>query len=291
MRGVVFHAYDLTDRKNAYAELTTARELLRCHADELEERVRQRTATLRETNAELEAFTCSVSHDLRTPLQYLRTYAERWAPIPATPFRRAARSTSNASCIRPRAWTPSSTTCSVTAGWPAPTWCWPPSRSSRPWATRSATTSPPSSGPAPRCKSLPPLPRVFADRVGLFQILTNLLSNALKFVEPGRAPAIRIRAETGPVFTRLWIADNGIGVPPRHHEKIFQLFERLQGADEYPGSGVGLALVRKAAIRMGGQCGVESNPGAGSRFWIDFQPDKGGSRLPANLMGESRVRG
>lgn len=290
VRGVVFHAYDITERRNAYAELATARELLRCHADELEERVRQRTATLRETNAELEAFTYSVSHDLRTPLQHLRRYAESLASDPASTLssgsqehlERITRSAARMDSI-----------ISDLLGY---------SRLARadmvlaPVSLEQAVADALSHHQADlqrtggRVEVSSPLPRAMADRVGLFQILTNLLSNALKFVEPGRPPVIRIRTETGPTFTRLWIADNGIGIDPRHHAKIFQLFERLHGASEYPGTGVGLALVRKAAMRMGGQCGVESTPGSGSRFWIDFPAEKSTSRVPAVTIGESRMR-
>jgi len=278
IRGVVFHAYDITERRKAYAELATARELLRCHADELEERVRQRTASLRETNAELEAFTCSVSHDLRTPLQHVRRYAEALASDPASVLspgsqehlERMTQSTARMDSI-----------IIDLLGY---------SRLARadmvlgPVSLEKAVADALQHHHADLQRTgahvqiEPPLPRVMADRVGLFQILTNLISNALKFVEPGRAPMIRIRAENGPAFTRLWIVDNGIGIPPRHHAKVFQLFERLHGVADYPGTGVGLALVRKAAMRMGGQCGVESTPGAGSRFWIDFVPDANPSR-------------
>jgi len=69
---------------------------------------------------------------------------------------------------------------------------------------------------------------------------------------------------------RLWVEDNGIGIEANNHERIFKLFERLHGNASYSGSGVGLSLVRKAVTRMGGACGVESAPGQGSRFWIDF---------------------
>lgn len=270
VRGVVFHAYDITDRKKAYAELTTARELLRCHADELEERVRQRTASLRETNAELEAFTYSVSHDLRTPLQFVRSFAEaigddvnnKLSNDSEEYLERIVRAAARMESIIHDLLGYSRLARADMALAPL----------DLDDAVNEAISHHQNS--IQRCGAQvqvdAPLPRVMADRVGLFQILTNLISNSLKFTEPGRAPVIRLGAETGPTFTRLWVADNGIGIPARHHEKIFQLFERLHSNAEYPGTGIGLALVRKAAIRMGGQCGVESTPGNGSRFWIDF---------------------
>jgi signal transduction histidine kinase len=69
---------------------------------------------------------------------------------------------------------------------------------------------------------------------------------------------------------RLWIEDNGIGVAPEHHERIFGVFERLHRATDYPGTGIGLAIVRKAVERMGGRVGVESALGKGSRFWVEL---------------------
>jgi len=89
-------------------------------------------------------------------------------------------------------------------------------------------------------------------------------------VRPGVAPRIRIRTETSAGNVRLWVEDQGIGIAPEHQERIFRAFERLHPHDEYPGTGIGLAIVRRAAERMGGRAGVESQPGEGSRFWIEL---------------------
>jgi len=78
---------------------------------------------------------------------------------------------------------------------------------------------------------------------------------------------------------RLWIEDNGIGIAPEHHERIFRVFERLHRATDYPGTGIGLAIVRKAMERMGGSVGVESALGRGSRFWIELPA---GATFPAS---------
>jgi PAS domain S-box-containing protein len=115
-----------------------------------------------------------------------------------------------------------------------------------------------------------PLPDLLGDRILLVQILTNLISNAIKFVAPGVWPVVRIRAERRNGNVRLWVIDNGIGIAPEHQERIFKIFERLNSAADYPGTGIGLALVRKAADRMGGTVGVESEPGRGSRFWVEL---------------------
>ena len=109
-----------------------------------------------------------------------------------------------------------------------------------------------------------------ADPMLLSQALTNLISNAIKFVPRGRNPVVRIRAEAGAEWTRIWVEDNGIGIDPRHQGKIFKVFERLGGSD-FPGTGIGLAIVRRVVERQGGRSGVASEKGRGSRFWIDLR--------------------
>jgi PAS domain S-box-containing protein len=145
-----------------------------------------------------------------------------------------------------------------------------------------------------------PLPSVIAHPATLLTVMQNLISNALKFMPPGGQPKVNISAEEylagdislpsgdGPVpealvnhragpdnlsprrFIRLSVRDNGIGIPSTEISKLFTAFNRLHGKDDYPGTGLGLAIVHKAAERMGGRVGVESKPGEGSRFWIEL---------------------
>jgi PAS domain S-box-containing protein len=115
-----------------------------------------------------------------------------------------------------------------------------------------------------------PLPEVMGSRSILEQVLTNLISNALKFVKEGERPVVKIWAEEGEGFQRLNVEDKGIGIPEEHQERIFQVFERLHGMEEYPGTGIGLAIVKKGVERLGGRVWVESAAGGGSRFWIDL---------------------
>ncbi|MGZ8899086.1 MAG: sensor histidine kinase, partial [Limisphaerales bacterium] len=116
---------------------------------------------------------------------------------------------------------------------------------------------------------VPPLPTVLGEEPILTQVFANLLSNALKFVKEGEPPVVRVRAETSNGRVKIWVEDNGIGVPRQHNERIFRVFERLDGG-RYAGTGIGLSIVRKGVERMGGTVGVESELGAGSRFWVDL---------------------
>jgi signal transduction histidine kinase len=116
-----------------------------------------------------------------------------------------------------------------------------------------------------------PLPTIIGNVVLLNQVLVNLIDNALKFVPSGRSPHIKIKATAQDKTLRLCIADNGIGIAPEHHEKIFDLFARLHRPTEYSGTGIGLALVKKAMERMMGKVGLDSTPGEGTTFWLEFR--------------------
>ena len=115
---------------------------------------------------------------------------------------------------------------------------------------------------------------VRAHEIVLRTAITNLLSNALKFAKPGVPPEIRIHAEERDKWVRLWVEDNGIGIAPEHQQQIFGVFHRLHRAGEYPGTGIGLAIVQKGVERMNGHVGVESQEDAGSRFWIELEKAK-----------------
>ena len=104
----------------------------------------------------------------------------------------------------------------------------------------------------------------------LSQALTNLISNAAKFVASETGPDILLRVERRGDQVRLWVEDHGIGISPEYLETIFKPFERLHSMDTYPGTGLGLAIVRKGVERMKGRTGAESTLGEGSRFWIEL---------------------
>jgi PAS domain S-box-containing protein len=116
-----------------------------------------------------------------------------------------------------------------------------------------------------------PLGTVWGNATVLDQILMNLITNGLKYVHPEISPRLNIWTERGKDFLRLWVQDNGIGIAPEHHDRIFRVFERLHRNEQYPGTGIGLAIVAKGAQIMGGSAGLESTEGKGSRFWIELR--------------------
>jgi signal transduction histidine kinase len=113
-----------------------------------------------------------------------------------------------------------------------------------------------------------PMHRVLGHEAYLMQCVTNLLSNAVKFVSDGVVPTIRIRSETFDRRVRVWFEDNGIGIDAAYHERIFQIFGQIYPQNKFGGTGIGLAIVRKAVQRMNGEVGVDSGIDQGSRFWL-----------------------
>jgi signal transduction histidine kinase len=110
---------------------------------------------------------------------------------------------------------------------------------------------------------------VLANQTLLQQAIQNLVDNAVKFVAPGVRPKIRLWSEQRDGHVRLWVEDNGIGIAPEDQKRLFQLFSRA-APGHYSGTGIGLAIVDRAVAKMNGRAGVESEPGQGSRFWIEL---------------------
>jgi len=113
------------------------------------------------------------------------------------------------------------------------------------------------------------LPEVRGDKSILKSIMYNLIHNAVKFVEPGKKPVVEIYGEKND-RVKIFVKDNGIGISKNVEEDIFALFTKLHGREEYDGTGVGLAMVKKGVEMLGGKVGFESNENEGSIFWIEL---------------------
>ena len=111
------------------------------------------------------------------------------------------------------------------------------------------------------------LPNIAVDASQLSQLLQNLIGNAIKF-RGDNAPRIQIEAQRRDEDWLFSVRDNGIGIDPRHGERIFQVFQRLHGIGQYQGTGIGLAVCKKIAERHQGQIWVESEEGAGATFYF-----------------------
>ncbi|MCJ7667973.1 MAG: ATP-binding protein, partial [Anaerolineae bacterium] len=109
-----------------------------------------------------------------------------------------------------------------------------------------------------------PLPTVMADGSQLIQLFQNLIGNAIKF-RSDKQPEVNVGAERKEYEWLFSVQDNGIGINPDYHQRIFGIFERLHGT-EYPGTGIGLAICKKIVVRHGGRIWVDSQPGKGSIF-------------------------
>lgn len=121
------------------------------------------------------------------------------------------------------------------------------------------------------------MPTISADVRQLRQLFHNLIGNAIKY-RGDRPPEIHITAERGPREWMFAVIDNGIGVDERHHDRVFAIFQRLHTPDEYPGTGIGLAICKRVVERHAGRIWLESELGKGSRFYFTI-PDRQGERL------------
>jgi signal transduction histidine kinase len=235
----------------------------------LERRVHERTVQLRETVTELEAFSYTISHDLRAPLRAMQGYAEALITDKSDQLddegkhfldriqRAATRLDSLIQDVLAYSRIAKSDV-QLTAicldnflkellyGYPGIT-----------EKLKIALHS--------------PMPPVLGHEGYLSQCVANLLGNAAKFTRPDVTPQVVIRAEQEAEWVRIWFEDNGIGIAPEHHHQIFQIFGRVYAEKQFEGTGIGLAIVRKAAERMGGKVGVLSELGKGSRFWLSLK--------------------
>lgn len=113
--------------------------------------------------------------------------------------------------------------------------------------------------------------RVLAEKEGLSQAMRNLIDNAIKFCQDGtRLPYIDIGAQNQGTTCLLWVRDSGVGFDMHYHDRIFEIFQRLHRSEDYPGTGIGLALVRRVMERIGGRVWADSSPGRGASFYLEI---------------------
>jgi len=240
---------------------------LRSHAQDLEQKVAERTAALEMSVKSLEQFCYTIAHDLRAPLRamsgFTTTLLDDFGKLLPKAGQEYARRIAGAAermdhLIRDLLAYGRINSAEL------------PLRETDPARiVQDFVSSPERKQSSIRIDGS--LPRVRANPTVLEQVLKNLLSNAVKFVAPGQCPEIRVFAqEPNPGRARICVQDNGIGIDPHYHDRIFRVFERLSAAG-YPGTGIGLAIVQKGVERMGGCVGVESSPGKGSCFWIELR--------------------
>jgi len=239
----------------------------------LEAQVAERTAALAGSNAQLDAFAYTVSHDLRAPLRAMEGFARILLDDYAGPLgdkggRYAERIV--AAAERMEGLIDALLAYSRLQRREAKVRAVDPT----PMALRAADEARTRDGEAVMIEVAVPLLPVLAEPVVLGQVLTNLIGNAAKFRREGVPVHVSVRAEQRAGRVRIWVEDDGIGISPEHQGRIFNVFERLHGQEAYPGTGIGLAIVRKGVELMGGSCGVESQPGRGSRFWIELADGK-----------------
>jgi len=256
-------AKDFDEQKKAETELQKYRE-------DLEELVKKRTEELQEANAELRAFAYSVSHDLRAPLRAMHGFTQMLLEECCDKLDETGKNYAHRIIqAAKRMETLIQNLLAYSRISSAPIEFHPVSMNlvvdnvlaqlEKEIHEKQVTVI-----------VEKPLPMAMGHLLTIEQIVVNLLSNAIKFVVPDVQPNIEIRAEEKESYVRFWIVDNGIGISPEYHERIFNVFERLHSDKSYPGTGIGLAIVRKAIERLKGTVGVESNAGEGSKFWFEL---------------------
>ena len=268
--GLLIAAEDVTARVQARRALEAAQAQLQNRALQLETLVAERTAKLSEALDELTRLSYSIVHDMRAPVRAMQGYSRMIAEAHGTQLDAEATAYLQriiAAARRLDELIQGLLNYSRYANADLPLQPVDP----EPLLREIIDGDPDMQPPRADIDIVAPLPRVQGHPTALRQVLCNLLDNAVKFVVPGTRAQVRVHAEPCAAGVRLCVQDRGIGLPESAHERIFRIFERLHRDDEYPGTGIGLAIVRRAVERMGGRVGVEpAAEGRGCCFWIEL---------------------
>jgi len=272
-RGAVISAMDITRLKDAQRKLNEANQTL-------EQRVLERTEALAETNLELHAFAHTVAHDLRAPLRNIQGFASalledetpRLSPTGRMFLQRIDGGVGRLDRLISDLLDYSKLTRGELPQGPVDL--------ERAVQLALADLEAQIAGSGARIEVASPLPVVLGNEALLVQVFNNLIGNAVKFVAPGVAPHVLVRAHASEDRIRVEVADNGIGIATADRDRVFGVFERLHGQERYPGTGIGLAIVRKAADWMGGSVRMEEAPGGGAMAVLSLRPPPGEQAAP-----------
>jgi len=270
---------DITERRKSEerlshdaTEVRLAARILKTHAEDLEQKVVVRTLELQATINELEAFSYTVSHDLRAPLRAMQGYthvlidefAGKWGSEERDLLTRINKAAERLDVLIQDLLTYSKV-------------------SKRGQALVSVnldqlvqdilTQYPTFQDAKMSFEILRPLDPVLGNESGLTQVISNILTNAVKFISPDRALKVKIWTEAKEFTVRLWIEDNGIGIESQNHQRIFKMFEQVDGK-KFEGTGMGLAIAAKGVEWMKGSIGLESKLGGGAKLWIELLKPK-----------------
>jgi light-regulated signal transduction histidine kinase (bacteriophytochrome) len=262
--------------RRTQAELIESKKIIEAQNRTLEEKVRERTVKLERTNAELADFAHIASHDLKEPLRKVSVNAGRLRELCQEQLNPPGHEYLDRIVHAARRMEDLITDLLRYADVSAadePFTAVDLSRLAAEVVSDLEASIEKSGGRV----NVAALPVLAADPLQMRQLFQNLISNALKFHKPGGTPVVTIREVKAPdsAFCGLAFEDNGIGIDPRHIERIFNVFQRLHSRSEYEGSGIGLAICKKIAERHGGSIQVDSTPGAGAVFtvWLPCRRD------------------
>ena len=263
---VVWHGFliDITERRRADQEIRSLN-------IDLEHRVADRTSELETKHREMESFTYSVSHDLKAPLRGVDGYSRLLESDHAGKLDEEGRFF--VSMIRKAAGHMGDLIDDLLAysrverGRPK---LGPVAPGPVVATVMDGVAAEAAAGAIVLSRSVDPDLTVLGERDGLVLALRNLVENAIKFTAGRSGRAIEVGARRVQGDALFWVRDNGPGFDMRYHDRIFEIFQRLHRAEEFPGTGVGLAIVRKAVERMHGTVWAESVRGEGATFYIQL---------------------